>query len=166
MGYVSWDELQQRQLVASTQISVGSLWPEETMSADAHEVIGHCIIEASDEIGVVHRAIEYPTLAFISPLTPRPDKPHAADIDLDELALQCRLASLKVSTGSIWEHSKTHGTYQVLGRCVLNGQTIPETGILYSAVSQPRSTFTRPLSSWLSLVDIDGQPVMRFQELV
>lgn len=164
MGHLSWQELEQRQIAASTAVSIGSLWPSESV-ANAHEVIGHCIIEATDEVGVLHRPIGHHDPVMVDPLTLPSDNKHRADRDLDDMAIQCRLAALKVPTGSVWEHTKTRGTYQILGRCVLNGLTLPETGILYHAVSHPRVTFARPLSNWLGLVEYEGKQVLRFQEL-
>ena len=165
MGHMSWQELEQQHLAAMTEVSVGSLWPTENTS-NAHEVIGHCIIEATDEVGVLHRALDIVSPTFVTPLASQLNTSHFTNLDLGELATQCRLASLKVANDSRWEHTKTRGVYQVIGRCVMNAQQSPETGILYKGKACPHIIFARTLSSWLGYVNLAGKQALRYQELI
>lgn len=164
MGHVSWEELEQELVAASQQVSFGSLWPDDN-TPGAHEVTGYCIIEATDQAGVLHRAIDIASPTFVTPLALPPNAASLADLDIGELALQCRLASLKVSSNSRWEHTKTHGIYHVIGLCVMNALAEPEIGVLYHDIAHPHITFARSLADWLGLVDIAGKPVLKFREL-
>jgi|GEM_PF-3630664 len=166
MGHASWEELQRQQAIAATEVPIGSL-RRGADPATVHEVVGHCIIEATDETGILYRARQMHGVIIATPLANWSDvATNNPETPTDEWDLRCRLAGLKLPTGSVWEHTKTKGTYKILGRCVLDIGDAYETGVLYHSLAHTNVTFTRSLVDWLSLVRLDtGEQVPRFQEL-
>lgn len=66
MGHLPWEELERRQEEAAALVPEGSMW-EHYKTRDIYLVIGHCVIEATDEAGVLYRPYNRPVVVFLRP---------------------------------------------------------------------------------------------------
>ena len=82
-------------------------------------------------------------------------------MDKDETKLAARLADAarKVSVGARYRHYKQL-TYKVVSLAL--GEEDLEPCVVYQAEYGDRLTWTRPLSSWLEQIEVDGKKVDRF----
>lgn len=83
---------------------------------------------------------------------------------LSEQELTDRLAHAAVlaEPGSVYRHYKG-GEYSVVSVAIIEENNQP--GVIYRANYGQRLSFIRPLSSWSSLVDVEGKMVPRFEKI-
>lgn len=85
-----------------------------------------------------------------------------AQTRLTQTALAARLseAAAQVAVGGMYRHYKNK-LYQVVGVALLEATNEP--CVIYQAQYGVHATFIRPLSNWLEIVEVDGQPTPRFE---
>ena len=66
MGHLSWGELERRQAQAATVLPLGKKI-EHYKTRDIYQIIGHCIIEKSDEVGILYSAVGHSEVTFMRP---------------------------------------------------------------------------------------------------
>jgi len=76
-----------------------------------------------------------------------------------ELAALLADAATKVTVGARYEHYKKQ-TYTVVALALREEDCEP--CVVYRAEYGERLTFTRPVTSWLEMVELDGNAVPRF----
>lgn len=80
----------------------------------------------------------------------------------EQLANELKVAAQQVEVGGQYCHYKHPDRhYTVIGLSIL--EATDEVCVIYQPVDQELISFVRPLSSWLDVLEIDGQSVPRFQ---
>jgi hypothetical protein len=63
MGHLPWKELERRQEEVAVRVPVGSVW-EHFRTREHYQVIGHCVIEATDEGGILYKCLAHPIVTL------------------------------------------------------------------------------------------------------
>lgn len=135
-------------------------------TADKYRIVGHCIIERTEKLGVLYRPVHYPDITLVAD----PDefnRLQLAKSEEDWFQAGERLSQVTedVPVESMMRHRKTSGLYRILGHCVV-GNELAE-GLLYTAVDHPSVAFMRPLAEFYEEVEAGGVNGPRFlQEIV
>lgn len=66
MHTLSWSELEKRVSDAKAQIAPGSRW--QHYKGGRYVVVDVVIIERTDEVGIMYRSLDHPTVIFMRPL--------------------------------------------------------------------------------------------------
>jgi hypothetical protein len=160
MSHLPMDILKVRVACARTCYPIGAEISHHG-TQDKYRMIGHCIIEKTDKLGVWYQPVHYPDVTLVAD----PDEFHRLDLaksedDWFDAAERLRNLAQAIPKETATTHQKSGGRYRVIGHCVL-GNELAE-GLLYTSDAHQSVAFARPFAEFNEVVDIEGVAAPRF----
>ncbi len=87
-----------------------------------------------------------------------------AHVSLEELDRRLAEAATKVEVGGRYAHYKHPELHYIVKQLAILEAT-EEVGVIYEAQYENNISFVRPLSSWLTEVELEGNKVPRFSKV-